>query len=83
MESPEDRSKTFGEANFNTITFEEDVINLPDVYQYSKVSSGNKAWEYMAIAERSIDLILLLAPAITGRSNQVGFKPSKDSLGGM
>lgn len=85
LKLPEDMSKdaTFNEDNFNSITLEEAVLNEPGAYQYSKVSSELKAWEYMEKGTHSFDLVFLLAPSITGRSIQQAFKPSKDDLGGM
>ena len=82
---PDDLTKdeTFNERNFNTITSEEAITNLSKAYQYSKVSSEMKAWEYMDKEDRSFDLVFLLAPSIIGRSIQPSFKPTKESLGGM
>ncbi len=85
MKLPEDllKDETFDEENYNPITLEEAVTNQSSAYQYSKVSSELKAWEYMAKEDRSFDLVLLLAPSITGRSIQQDFKAIKDGMGGM
>ena len=85
MKLPEDllKDETFNEENYNPITLEEAVTNRSSAYQYSKVSSELKALEYMAKEDRSFDLVLLLAPQITGRSIQQGFKANTDSMGGM
>lgn len=85
MKLPEDllKDETFNEENYNPVTLEEAVTNVSSAYQYSKVSSELKAWEYMAKEDRSFDLVLLLAPSITGRSIQQGFKATKDGMGGM
>jgi len=85
LKLPHDIGKdaTFNEDNFNSITLEEAVTNLGSAYQYSKVSSEQKAWKYMAEGSHSFDLVILLAPSITGRSIEQNFKPIKDGLGGM
>lgn len=85
MKLPDDLSKdaTFSEKDFNSITIEEAVTNLPNAYQYSKVWSERKAWEYMEKKTRSFDMVFILAPSITGKSIQQGFKPTKEGLGGM
>ncbi len=85
MRLPDDLSKdaTFSEKDFNNLTIEEAVTNLPNAYSYSKVWPEQKAWEYMEKKSRSFDLVYLLAPLITGRSIQQGFKPTREGLGGM
>lgn len=85
MKLPEDMQKdaTFNEEDFNSITAEEAVVNQPRAYQYSKVSSEIKAWEFMENGSHSFDLVFLLAPSIIGRSIQQGFKATKTELGGM
>jgi NADPH-dependent methylglyoxal reductase len=82
---PEDvpSGKTFSVKDYNTTTLEEAVQNLPKAYQYSKTQSEIKAWEWMQNRKPKFDLITLLAPAISGRSIQDGYKPDKTSLGGM
>ena len=85
MKLPEDllKDKTFNEENYNPITLEEAVMNPSSAYQYSKVSSELKAWEYIIKEDHLFDLVLLLAPSIIGRSIQQGFKVNKDSMGGI
>lgn len=82
---PEDMGKdvTFNEENYNSITLEEAVTSFPAAYQYSKTSSEQKAWEYMAKGSHSFDLVFLLAPSILGRSIQQGYNATKDDLGGI
>lgn len=75
--------KTITEENWNPITVEEAATIPVNAYQYSKVYAEQKAWEFMKEKPRSFDLIFLLAPSITGKSLQDGYKPEKGHLGGQ
>ncbi|KFY12227.1 hypothetical protein V492_04005 [Pseudogymnoascus sp. VKM F-4246] len=77
------RPITVSADDFSTITNEQAQSSLPAAYQYSKTFSEKKAWEFMEKAKPSFDLVFLLAPAITGKTIQEGFAPSKTALGGM
>lgn len=74
---------TVSADDYSTITNEQSQSSLPAAYQYAKTSSEKKAWEFMKTAKPSFDLVVLLAPAITGKCIQEGFAPSKTALGGM
>jgi nucleoside-diphosphate-sugar epimerase len=76
---------TISEADWNPITADEAGANPSTAYQYSKVYAEQEAWKFMTAQPqaRSFDLIFLLAPSITGRSLQGGFKPEKGHLGGQ
>lgn len=75
--------KIINEDNWNPITVEEAEATPRDAYQYSKVHAEQKAWEFMKEKPREFDLIFLLAPSITGKSLQDGYKPEKGHLGGQ
>ncbi|KIW96389.1 uncharacterized protein Z519_03458 [Cladophialophora bantiana CBS 173.52] len=75
--------KTISEKSWNPIPLEEAEMSPSNAYQYSKVSAEKKAWEFMNQKPRGFDLIVLLAPSITGKSLQAGFKPEKGNLGGQ
>ncbi|OBT40169.1 hypothetical protein VE00_08808 [Pseudogymnoascus sp. WSF 3629] len=77
------RPITVSADDYSTITNEQGLSSLPAAYQYAKTSSEKKAWEFMKTAKPSFDLVVLLAPAITGKCIQEGFVPSKTALGGM
>lgn len=62
---------------------EEAIKRTQSAYSFSKVSSEKKAWEYMGQMKPSFDLVVLLAPSITGRCIQEGFVANKNSLEGM
>ncbi|OCT53165.1 putative NAD dependent epimerase/dehydratase [Cladophialophora carrionii] len=74
---------TISEADWNPITRDEAGANPSTAYQYSKVHAEKEAWKFMNEQPRAFDLIFLLAPSITGRSLQGGFKPEKGHLGGQ
>ncbi|OAG34081.1 hypothetical protein AYO21_11775 [Fonsecaea monophora] len=74
---------TISAESWSPITLEEAVLNPLNAYQYSKVSAEKKAWEFMKEKPRAFDLVVLLAPSITGKSLQPGFKPNKSNLGGQ
>lgn len=74
--------RTFSEKDFNPIT-RDAAKDQSTAYQYSKVSSEQAAWEFMEKEKPGFDLVYILAPLITGRSTQVGFKPEKSAMGGV
>jgi NADPH-dependent methylglyoxal reductase len=74
--------ETFSEKDFNNIALKDSFEAQPFAYQYSKVSSEKKAWEYMETHKPNFDLIFLLAPSILGRSPEPVFTATKESLGG-
>ncbi|OQU96591.1 hypothetical protein CLAIMM_02650 isoform 2 [Cladophialophora immunda] len=75
--------KTVSDESWNPITLEEAELNPLNAYCYSKVSAEKKAWEFMKETPRPFDLVVLLAPSITGKSPQADFKPDKGRLGGQ
>ncbi|KIY00221.1 uncharacterized protein Z520_03906 [Fonsecaea multimorphosa CBS 102226] len=75
--------KTISEESWNPIGLEEAELNPLNAYCYSKVSAEKKAWEFMKEKPRDFELVVLLAPSITGKSLQPGFKPDKRNLGGQ
>ncbi|KAF2095529.1 NAD(P)-binding protein, partial [Rhizodiscina lignyota] len=75
--------ETFTEKDYNPVTHEEALQNLPNAYQYSKVHSEKKAWEWVESNKPPFELLFLLVPSITGRTLQHGFKPNKAGLGGI
>ncbi|PQE19026.1 hypothetical protein CJF32_00010448 [Rutstroemia sp. NJR-2017a WRK4] len=75
--------KTFTEEDFNPIPLEDALQSVAGAYSYSKVTSEKLAWEFMKKEKPNFDLVVLLAPSITGRCIQEGFVPDKKSLGGM
>ncbi|KAL5347324.1 hypothetical protein ACLOAV_007635 [Pseudogymnoascus australis] len=77
------RPITVSADDYSTITNEQGLSSLPAAYQYAKTSSEKKAWEFIKTTKPSFDLVVLLAPAITGKCIQEGFAPSKTALGGM
>ncbi|KIW73899.1 hypothetical protein PV04_01979 [Phialophora macrospora] len=86
MRLPDDlfSGRTISEADWNSITADEAGANPGTAYQYSKVYAEQEAWKFMdGQPPRSFDLVFLLAPSITGRSLQGGFKPEKGHLGGQ
>lgn len=84
MRLPDDlmSGKTFSEKDYNSIPREEATSTLT-AYQYSKVSSEQRAWAYVEREKPKFDVVYLLAPAIIGKSIQIGFKPDKSALGGV
>lgn len=74
---------TVSADDYSTVTHEQSQSSLGRAYQYAKTSSEKKAWEFMKTAKPSFDLVVLLAPAITGKCIQEGFAPSKTALGGI
>lgn len=85
MKIPEDlfSGQVITEESWNPIPFEAADANPRNAYQYSKVYAEQKAWDFMKEEPRHFDLIVLLAPSITGKSVQEGFQPEKGNLGGQ
>lgn len=85
MKLPDDlvREGVISEKNFNNISNEEGLKSTGAAYMYAKTTAEHKSWAFMESVKPSFDLIVLLAPSITGRCIQQGFVPSKNSLGGM
>jgi NADPH-dependent methylglyoxal reductase len=75
--------RTISEKEFNNSSLEESTSALRKAYSYSKVTSEKEAWAWMKKNKPNFDLIYLLAPSITGRSIQPGFKATKGHLGGI
>ncbi|KIW45659.1 uncharacterized protein PV06_04031 [Exophiala oligosperma] len=74
---------TMSSDTWNDITSEEAGQSPSTAYQFSKVHAERGAWEFMRSKPRNFDLIFLLAPSVTGRALQEGYKPSKSKLGGQ
>jgi len=75
--------KTVSEKTWNPITNDEGLGSEVAAYMFAKTSAEKKAWEFMEREKRGFDLVVLLAPSITGRCIQEGFVPRKEALGGM
>lgn len=75
--------KVISEVDWNSVTLEEATTRLPLAYSYSKTISEKEAWAFMEKEKPSFDLIYLLAPNITGKNLQQGFRAEKDALGGV
>lgn len=75
--------KTISADTWNGIPLEAAEQDPMSAYQYAKTYSERKAWEFMKEKKRTFDLIVLLAPSITGKSIQEGFVPDKTNLGGQ
>lgn len=58
---------TVSADDLSTITLEQGIPSLPAAYQYAKPSSEKKAWEFIKTTKPSFDLVVLLAPSITGK----------------
>jgi len=71
------------ESDWNRTTHEEGLENMMKAYQFSKTNAEKKAWEFMKTEKPNFDLVVLLAPSITGKSIQQGYVPDKTALGGM
>ncbi|OQV03402.1 hypothetical protein CLAIMM_08451 [Cladophialophora immunda] len=71
------------EENWNPITHEQGVVNLPNAYAYSKTNAERQAWAWMKREKPGFDLVVLLIPSVIGKSINPGFKPNKQALGGM
>jgi hypothetical protein len=71
------------EKCFNSITDKEPIMTPAGSYQYAKTAAEKKAWAWIEANKPKFDLIVLLAPSITGRCIQEGFVPVKSALGGM
>lgn len=56
--------------------------NMASAYAYSKVVSERNSWAFMKQEKQAFDLVVLLAPSITGKSTEPGFTPDKSQLGG-
>jgi nucleoside-diphosphate-sugar epimerase len=74
--------KTLSEKDFSSVTLEEGKSNLGYAYSYSKVTSEKEAWAFIEKNKPKFELVYLLAPSITGKNIQVGWKPTKGHLGG-
>ncbi|KFY41600.1 hypothetical protein V495_04869 [Pseudogymnoascus sp. VKM F-4514 (FW-929)] len=74
---------TVSADDFSPITKEQGLSGIMPAYQYAKTASEKKAWEFIKTTKPSFDLVVLLAPSITGKCIQEGFTPSKTALGGM
>ena len=75
--------RTITEADYNDIALEDAVGHPGAAYMYAKTAAERKAWAFMAAEKPGFDLVVLLAPSVTGRCIQEGFVPSKTALGGM
>lgn len=75
--------KTISEKSYNPITHEQGLESPASAYMYAKTAAELKSWEFVEKEKPGFDLVVLLAPSITGRCIQEGFVPTKDGLGGM
>jgi hypothetical protein len=77
------RDGVLTENDWNPTTHEEGVESMMRAYQFSKTNAEKKSWEFIKTEKPNFDLVVLLAPSITGKSIQHGYVPTKDGLGGM
>jgi NADPH-dependent methylglyoxal reductase len=77
------RDTTISPADYNSIALEDSLAHPGTAYMYAKTSAERKAWAFMEREKPGFDLVVLLAPSITGRCIQEGFVPAKTALGGM
>ncbi|KAJ4356629.1 uncharacterized protein N0V89_004665 [Didymosphaeria variabile] len=76
-----DPSATITDVSYNSMTFEE-AKDGPwrNAYMYSKTNAERKTWAWYeengGKEGTKFDIVMLLPPMITGRSPQVGYKPS-------
>jgi nucleoside-diphosphate-sugar epimerase len=75
--------RTITAADYNGIKLEESLGHPGAAYMYAKTAAEQKSWAFMKREKPHFDLVVLLAPSITGRCIQGGFVPSKTALGGM
>ncbi|OAP57962.1 hypothetical protein AYL99_07052 [Fonsecaea erecta] len=75
--------KTISEDSWNPIRLEAAETSPLNAYCYSKVSAEKKAKGFMKEKPGNFDQIVLLAPSITAKSLQTGFKPDKGNPGGQ
>ncbi|KAF1971088.1 NAD(P)-binding protein [Bimuria novae-zelandiae CBS 107.79] len=83
-----DPSATITDASYNTTTFEEAKAGpWQNAYMYSKTNAEHKTWAWYeengGKEGTGFDIVMTLPPMITGRSPQVGWKPSGSSPGGI
>ena len=85
MMIPDDLFKdvVISEKSFNIITDKGPIMSPAGSYMYAKTAAEKKAWAWMEANKPKFDLVVLLAPSITGRCIQEGFVPVKSALGGM
>jgi NADPH-dependent methylglyoxal reductase len=67
---------------WNDMTFEEGAESYRPAYMYMKTLSEQKSWAWMKAEKPAFDLVVILAPSITGKSIQPGYKANKQHLGG-
>ena len=76
------QDKVISEKNWNSFTHEQALENQMSAYSYAKTLAEQKAWAFMEREKPKFDLVVLLAPGITGKSIQGGWVPTKDFMGG-
>ena len=74
---------TVSPADYNGIALEDALAHPGAAYMYAKTAAERKTWAFMEREKPGFDLVVLLAPSITGRCIQEGFVPTKTALGGM
>lgn len=73
---------------YNPISLD-DARNGPwrNAYMYSKSNAERRMWAWLREQEAggavSFDIVMLLPPTITGRSPQVGWRPTTEGMGGI
>ncbi|KAJ5621170.1 hypothetical protein N7510_005154 [Penicillium lagena] len=75
--------RVFNTEDFNPISLSESIERMQSAYSFSKTNSERNAWHFVKQNKPTFDLVVLLAPSITGRSIHEGFVPNKNALGGM
>ena len=76
-------NRTITEADYNEIAVKDALGEPGAAYMYAKTTAEHNAWSFMKAEKPGFDLVVLLAPSITGRCIQEGFVPDKTALGGM
>ncbi|KAF2646401.1 NAD(P)-binding protein [Massarina eburnea CBS 473.64] len=81
-----DPTITITETSFIDTTLEEAKAGpWVSAYAFAKTAAEKKMWAWLDenTGSAGFDVVMLLPPAITGRSPQVGYKPMMDSPGGI
>ena len=77
---------TISEKDYNSLSFEESKDGpWALAYMFSKTNAEKKMCAWVKENEGSIgfDVVMLLPPSITGRSPQIGYRPTPDGPGGI
>jgi NADPH-dependent methylglyoxal reductase len=79
-----DPSLTISSTTYNEIQIDDGVDQWVPAYEYAKTDAERKTWAWLKEnKDAGFDVVMLLPPAITGRSPQEGFKPSAENPGGI